>query len=245
MKFKIEEYSMNAWPALNTYLYDGWIIRFSNGYTKRANSINLINKSKINIIEKIEFCEKLFKNQKLPVVYKIIGTEESKEIDLKLESLNYEKIDLTSVQILNHIPVYFKKSINLIIESKFTDDWIYGLINCSKINLEHTETVKAMLKNILSDVIVVQVRHNNEIIGCGYGAIEDEYVGIFDIIVKEEHRRKGYGKEIVENILREAADRGISKSYLQVVSNNYPAVKLYKDLGFEEYYKYWYRRKVV
>ena len=38
----LEELSMNALPALQTMLYGGWVLRFANGYTRRANSINPI-----------------------------------------------------------------------------------------------------------------------------------------------------------------------------------------------------------
>ena len=30
----IEELSLNAWPALQTVLYDGWVLRFADGYTR-------------------------------------------------------------------------------------------------------------------------------------------------------------------------------------------------------------------
>ena len=37
---RLEEVAMNAWPALQQMLFDGWIVRFAQGYTKRANSVH-------------------------------------------------------------------------------------------------------------------------------------------------------------------------------------------------------------
>ncbi|MDB5085123.1 MAG: family N-acetyltransferase, partial [Bacilli bacterium] len=36
----IEELTLNNWQPLQTMLYDGWLLRFAGGYTKRANSVN-------------------------------------------------------------------------------------------------------------------------------------------------------------------------------------------------------------
>ncbi|MFW6030741.1 MAG: GNAT family N-acetyltransferase, cg3035/Rv0428c family [Halanaerobiales bacterium] len=90
---KIEEVSMNAWPSLQTNIYDGWIIRFANGYTKRANSINPLYSSEINIENKINFCETLFKNKDLPIVYKLNKESKPTELENELAKKGYEKID--------------------------------------------------------------------------------------------------------------------------------------------------------
>jgi hypothetical protein len=67
----LEELSLNAWSTLQTKLYDGWILRFANGYTKRSNSINPIYHSTLQLQEKIEICENEYKKQNLPVVFNL------------------------------------------------------------------------------------------------------------------------------------------------------------------------------
>lgn len=58
----IEELSLNHWQPLSTLLYDGWVLRFADGYTKRANSIQPLYHSTCGADEKIKTCEKIYLN---------------------------------------------------------------------------------------------------------------------------------------------------------------------------------------
>jgi ribosomal protein S18 acetylase RimI-like enzyme len=245
MDFTIEELSMNAWPSIQTILYDGWIIRMANGYTKRANSINLLYKSTTNLEEKINYCRNLYSQNDLPTIYKLVECNEHKIIDNKLETLNYEKLDITSVQICNNLEIFKNNFDGIMINDNFTNEWINGFVECNNIKSEYIETLKTMLKNTIGKKIIISKKINNEIIGCGYGVIENGFVGIFDIVVKENRRGNGHGKEIVQTILSEAGKAGIKKSYLQVVNNNTIAKNLYGKLDYKEKYKYWYRKREI
>jgi len=68
---QFEQISLNAWPALQTIFYDGWILRFANGVTRRANSIIPLFESNLDIGEKIATCEDIYREHNLPAMYKM------------------------------------------------------------------------------------------------------------------------------------------------------------------------------
>ncbi|WP_264960593.1 GNAT family N-acetyltransferase, cg3035/Rv0428c family [Neoasaia chiangmaiensis] len=42
---ELEEYAAHAWPARHTAMLDGWMLRTSDGHTKRANSASPLSPS--------------------------------------------------------------------------------------------------------------------------------------------------------------------------------------------------------
>ncbi len=95
----IEELSANAWPALHTILYDGWILRFANGYTRRANSVLPLYLSQLPLQEKIAACEDLYRLRGLPPLFKLAGRTQSHQLHALLGEQGYKAQADTSVQI--------------------------------------------------------------------------------------------------------------------------------------------------
>lgn len=239
---ELEELSMSAWPSLQTKLYDGWVLRFANGYTRRANSINPIYESTIDLDEKIDFCEKQYKNLNLPVTFKLTAESNPEGIDERLKERGYIKCNETSLRVLDITNYTYNKIEGTTVIYKYTDEWLAAFFNCSNIHDEKIQaTARKILDNILETVVYAVKQIDNKIVGCGYGKIEGDYIGIFDIVVNEAYRGNGYAKDIINEILTKASKHNVKKAYLQVTSGNTPAEKLYDKLGFKEAYRYWYR----
>ena len=64
--------------------------------------------------------------------------------------------------------------------------------------------------------------------------IPNHRVYVSRLIVKKECRRKGIGKMLVEFITNKAKELGYIEMSIGVDLNNYPALKLYVDAGFNK-----------
>lgn len=120
----LEELSMNAIPSMETAEYDGWILRFSHGVTRRANSVNPLYSSTIDIDEKIKFCEELYVQHKLPVYFKLTRVANPPDLDQILEHKGYRLDTQNSVQMLSLRE--FKSSCwgSVRLSEKSEDDWL-------------------------------------------------------------------------------------------------------------------------
>lgn len=250
----LEELQMNALPSLQTILYDGWILRFADGYSNRANSINPIYQSQENINDKILQCEKIFRSRNLNPTYKITPFVFPENLDELLNNRGYKTINQTSVQTLNlgngfDLP---SKAVNLcnnveppskvaIVHSASKNNWFESYCKFNKISTKNCITYEKMLSNLIPKAFYSSILMNDETIGCGMAVQEKGYIGLFDIVVSEQHRKNGYGMRLLLSMLKEGREQGAEYAYLQVMFNNTPAVSLYRKLGFKEQYQYHYR----
>lgn len=256
-----ESLSYNAWPALDTLMFDGWILRFGKGYTKRSNSINPLYEGTMKIAQKHYECEKYYKKFQLPVTYKLTDLSHSLKIDAFLQHLNYEKLDITSVQTLN-LEIFqdcikesdllwpFKGNITPRIQftPSFTQNWFTIFTTFNPISLRNQTTATEILQRIYPEhwfyTLHETEKTDSPVIACGLGVLQANCFGIFDIIVDPKRRREGFGTSLILSMLNHAQKQGATQSYLQVVDANEGAKTLYAKIGYQERYKYWYRRKV-
>lgn len=77
----------------------------------------------------------------------------------------------------------------------------------------------------------------------GLAVVDGEWVGLFDIAVAPERRRSGLARALTAAMLAWGAAEGANGAYLQVHSENAPALALYRGLNFDEAYRYHYRTR--
>jgi len=237
-----EELSLNAHPALQTQLYDGWVLRFANGYTNRANSVNPLYPSTLDLQEKITECEKRYFAQGLPAVYKLTdGTDLN--IDKTLEQQGYALVTPTYVMDMDLSDKDFALG-DCVTTSHADAEWLNAYFSFS----HYTDgvkiaTAKQILENVKSPMVCGRLVKCGVSVACGSAVIERGYMALLNVVVDEPERGKGYGMEICVSLLAAAQQIGTHTAYLQVVQDNQKAINLYTKLGYKSMYSYWYRVK--
>jgi ribosomal protein S18 acetylase RimI-like enzyme len=56
---------------------------------------------------------------------------------------------------------------------------------------------------------------------------------VYSLEVLEKHRKKGYGKKLMEKAIKHCKSKGFSSINLNTEFDNVPANKLYQNLGFK------------
>lgn len=239
----IEELSMNAWPAVQTILYDGWVLRFANGYTRRANSAVALYPSLYQPVDTIRHCESLYQAKGLPVIIKLPGRQESIDLDGLLSERGYIAEAETSVQTLSLSDFAMGREKPVSLSEECSEAWLRAFSRLSGLRKEQEKAHRQILGAILVETCFAAILVDDRITACGLGVYQGGFLGIYDVVVDTGCRRRGYGECLVQGILAWGKDQGAHTAYLQVMRNNPPALALYIKLGFREAYQYWYRVK--
>lgn len=236
----IEERAFNAWPALQTLLVDGWIMRFADGYTKRANSINAWQPA-ISMAALLPHAASLYAARRLPIIVRVTPLADP-EADPHLASLGFARIDETIVmsKVLPPVSAQMRDD-GVSIEMSLTPDWANGFADANAVSTRNRAVHDRMLALVPPPVAFARMSREGEALAWGLAVVERGSVGLFDIVTLAGARRQGAARRLVTALLAWASDRGARNAYLQVVAQNAPAIALYRQLGFAVAYRYHYR----
>jgi GNAT superfamily N-acetyltransferase len=240
---RLEEVTLEAWPALQTMHCDGWLVRFAGGFSRRSNSVNPLYPSCRNVVEKIRVCEALYRERGLKTVFKITAASEPRELDGILASDGYRTEAETGVQILSLGAWGGMPAKDVALQNAPTEDWLSAVCALNAYDPRHHGTFRSLAALIHPPVQFASIRSGGRIVACGLGVIRRSHLCLFDIVVDADFRRRGYGRQTVAGLLIWGREQTADTAVLQVMADNPIAQALYAGFGFREVYRYMYRVK--
>ena len=240
----IEERSINSLPALRTMFFDGWILRFAEGYTRRANSVNPLYPSALPLDDKIDYCEQLYRSHGLDVIFKLTDAALPADLDARLDGRGYQHTETVIVQTctLGMIALPPARR-DLILLPAVNDAWLDDYCRLNGTDPARKPTIQRMLGSLAPSATFAALVRRGVTVAVGVAVLDFGFLGLFDVVVEKSMRRQGYGSALVSGLLSWGKSRGASHAYLQVVDENLDAQRLYARLAFEERYRYWYRTR--
>ena len=241
---RVEEASLNAWPALHQVMLDGWVLRFTRGFTKRANSVTPLYPAAQPPAEKIRYCENLYAREGLRTTFRMTTVSKENGLDDLLAARGYECVEPTRVlyRSLCTGEFGFARAFTVVPLGSFLTS--YAALQPPDMDPRAKRSAldlhRAVLGGIRGETVFGSLVEEGKTVACGMAVVEREVVGLFDIVVDPQCRRRGYGRALVESLLGRAFELGAQTAYLQVLETNAAARSLYAKLGFEPLYEYQY-----
>ncbi|MEP7455350.1 GNAT family N-acetyltransferase [Phyllobacterium sp. SB3] len=242
LNWRVEEACFNAWPSPRQVLHGGWLMRFSGGGVRRANSVNPLGGPRAKPAGVIDAAEKLYQSLGRDFIFRIPAI--ANEMEPLLVERNYDFEGGSTVLRCDLAQHKAQNASAAGLSREMTPDWLRDSARIAGWSNEEQVIFSAMVASIVVPKAFASVSVDGKIVAKAYGAISNGLLVLESVATDPDYRKRGLGQRTVGALLDWAKDEGATAACLQVATDNQPARALYASLGFnQELYSYHYRRK--
>ncbi len=241
LSWRIEETCFNAFPSLKQVLFGNWLLRFSAGLSRRANSANPLRRECSDIAAAIVAAEALYRAHGQPTIFRVPSLVDP-ALDRQLAALGYASEGESCVLYgaIDALAAPADPAVQLLQSPEAA--WLTAMARLQR----HTPAQSAIYRRIVG-AIAIPVRfalliEDGMAVGLAYGAIHDGLLCYESVITDPGRRRQGCARRVIASLASWARDSGATAACLQVEAGNMPARALYRGFGLAELYRYHYRR---
>lgn len=223
-------------PAVETDRLGDWVLRASDGWTGRANSVLPYGDPGRELDEALRTVVEFYTIRKLPPLALVpLGSEAERLfrsagwVDARPEQADALVLH-TTLDLVNAEP-----PVEVAIADQPDEDWY-----AAKFGTEPVPPAARLVLEAATTVAFASVRADGRVVAVGRGAASGQWLGIDSVTVLERYRRRGYGTAVLNALARWAGGHNARRTYLEVLEDNAAAIRLYRSLGYAEAYRYRY-----
>src|ERR1700719_4771283 len=82
---RLEERALNASGAFQSLVYDGWLLGYRPGPTKRLRCVNAFYSTSLPLAQKVDYCVRFYRSVSLPAIFRMLPFSDPPELDAYLE----------------------------------------------------------------------------------------------------------------------------------------------------------------
>lgn len=235
----LETRLVNAWPAFEVEVADGWILRFAEGYSKRANAATPLIPGADLDDGLLDHILATFEARGIDPCFRLTGIE-APEVDAKLAARGFVPYDPSNGMVATLGPdLETDEAIEMDPVAK--PDWIENNARANGGARANANVLGRIVGQIREPAGFATLNLDGQDAAWGFAVAERGFVGIYDIVVAPDLRGLGLGRRLVSSLLAWGRDAGATRAYLQMRESNTVAAGLYASLGFTVAYRYTHR----
>jgi N-acetylglutamate synthase len=243
LAWRVEETCLNAWPALRQVLLDGWVLRFSEGLTRRANSANPLSGPRETGDGLIAACEALYQRRQLPTIFRLPSIIDL-DLDGRLDELGYGREGESCVRYGDLSSVEMASDADVRLLTRPTREWFAAMAALQNYTTEQRRTYRRIVGSIAIPAAFAALAIDGEFVALAVGAIHNRLLCYESMITHPRRQRRGYARRVIACLAAWAKGEGAEGACLEVEAHNTGALALYDVVGLNtELHRYHYRRK--
>ena len=234
---QVESALYRSWPARELREYDGWQLRYADGFSRRVNSVYPTAVSTVDYDAKLALCREWYQKRGLELIVRQTPATEP-GLDAVLVDRGYEMEGRTDVMVADLEGIAGTDVMPVVP----TVDWWETMANLWEIGPDRAPGWRGIIGRIDLPAAYGLVSVASTPAAVGLAVVAADLLGLFEIIVAPGHRLQGLGHSFTRSLMAWGKSKGATRAYLQVLEDNNPAISMYEQLGFHHEYSYWYRR---
>jgi ribosomal protein S18 acetylase RimI-like enzyme len=239
---RLEEIFLNSMTPPEQLLYDGWLVRFARGDVRRSRSVNILNPSRLPLEDKLDYCTMLYGEKQMTPVYRLTSLGVEPELEALLAKRDYARHSESIVMAMRLEAPLGAEPEGMRFEAVDSEGFSRF---CAALQDWPDEVRTAFARRLRFSPMpqhrLVAYSEDDDVVGTAMSMREDDWVGLFNVYVEPSQRGKGIATALCSYLLEQGRQWGSARAWLAVEADNEAAVRLYRGIGFEEAYRYWYR----
>lgn len=236
----IEPCAIASWPARETATLDGWLLRFSDGYSHRASSVAAVEDALRPLGERIAAAERAYRARHLAPLFQITPLSAPPGLETALKARGYVPEAPTAVMVRNCEAEELQDTSTEIV-ARDHGEFARLVVEGSRSPDDGRERIATILR-ISRPCAGVLVFDGGRAVAAGLCVAGGAWAGIYVMRTTPAARRRGHARRALARLSHWAREHGATGLYLQVETANAPARALYARSGFRDAYPYRFYR---